>query len=321
VGRSPIELAEGVLKADRRALARAISLVENDGTDARDLLRKVYPHAGRAHIVGVTGPPGGGKSTLVNQIARVLRGDGRTVGIVAIDPTSPFSGGALLGDRVRMRDLAGDPGVFVRSMASRGSMGGLAQATGDAVTVLDAAGFDVVLVETVGAGQVEVDIAREAHTTILVEVPGLGDEVQTIKAGLMEIADIFAVNKADRADADQTVRALRIMLDADNRSGEWTPPIVKTIAITGEGVPDLVHAIDEHRLFLKKEGVLLDRQRAHARSGLTRVLCHQLFDRLLQQIGENQFSAIVEQVAAHKLDPHSAAALLMAKVVADGDRP
>jgi LAO/AO transport system kinase len=285
--------------------------VENDGTDARDLLRKVYPHAGRAHIIGVTGPPGGGKSTLVNQIARVLRAGGRTVGIVAIDPTSPFSGGALLGDRVRMRDLAGDPGVFVRSMASRGSMGGLAQATGDAVTVLDAAGFDVVLVETVGAGQVEVDIAREAHTTILVEVPGLGDEVQAIKAGLMEIADIFAVNKADRADADQTVRALRIMLDADNRSTDWTPPIVKTIAITGEGVPDLVRAIDEHRAFLEKEGVLFDRQRANARSGLTRVLRHQLFDRLLEQIGENRFAQIVEQVAAHKLDPHSGAALLM----------
>ncbi len=304
-------LAKRLLEANRRALARAISLVENDGGEAHQLLREVYPHAGRAHVVGVTGPPGGGKSTLVNQMARRFRQQGRTVGIVAVDPTSPFSGGALLGDRVRMRDLAGDPGVFVRSMATRGSMGGLAQATGDVVTLLDAAGFDMVLVETVGAGQVEVDIAREAHTTILVEVPGLGDEVQTIKAGLMEIADIFAVNKADHAGADQTVQALMVMLDSDRSVKAWTPPIVKTIALHGDGVAELVEAIDSHRAYLQEADRMVDRRRTQARSGLTRVLHRHLFDQLLERVGMSQFEAAVEKVAMHEIDSYTAADALI----------
>lgn len=311
-------LAKRLLEADQRALARAISLVENGGGEAYQLLRDVYPHAGRAHVVGITGPPGGGKSTLVNQMARLFRQQGRTVGIVAVDPTSPFSGGALLGDRVRMRDLAGDPGVFVRSMATRGSMGGLAQATGDVVTLLDAAGFDLVLVETVGAGQVEVDIAREAHTTILVEVPGMGDEVQTIKAGLMEIADIFAVNKADHAGVDQTVRALMVMLDSDRHAKAWTPPIVKTVALHGDGVAELVEAIDSHRAFLQEADRMVDRRRIQARSGLTRVLHRQLFDQLLERIGMSQFEATVEKVALHEIDSYTAADALINTAREDG---
>jgi LAO/AO transport system kinase len=214
------ELVEGVLAGQRRAIARAISLVEDNGAEAQAMLAALHPYTGRAHVVGVTGPPGSGKSTLVNALVLYFRKGtderpARTVGIIAIDPTSPFSGGAILGDRIRMRDLAGDPGIFIRSMASRGNLGGLAWATADAVKVLDAAGFDLIFVETVGAGQAEVDIARAAHTTVVVEVPGLGDDVQAIKAGILEIADVFAVNKADHEGADHAVMALRMMLDLD----------------------------------------------------------------------------------------------------------
>lgn len=205
------DLVEQLLAGNRRALARVISRVEDAAPEAPALLSALYPRTGRAHVIGVTGAPGTGKSTLVNALARVYRSQGRTVGVVAVDPTSPFSGGALLGDRVRMRDLAGDPGIFIRSMATRGSLGGLARATSDVISTLDAAGFERILVETVGVGQAEVDIAGAAHTTIVVEAPGLGDEVQAIKAGVLEIADVFAVNKADRDGADRTVLALQML--------------------------------------------------------------------------------------------------------------
>ena len=204
-------IIESLLAGNRRALARTISIVEDGGPDAPPLLAALYPHTGRGHVIGITGAPGTGKSTLVNALARSYRQQGRTVGIIAVDPTSPFSGGALLGDRVRMRDLAGDPGIFIRSMATRGNLGGLAHATADVISVLDAAGFERILVETVGVGQAEVDIASAAHTTVVVEAPGLGDEVQAIKAGVLEIADLFAVNKADREGADHTVMALQMM--------------------------------------------------------------------------------------------------------------
>ena len=208
---NPVDLITQLLAGNRRALARTISQVEDGGPTAHTLLAALYPHTGRAHVIGITGAPGTGKSTLVNALAKTYRAQGRTVGIIAVDPTSPFSGGALLGDRVRMRDLAGDPGIFIRSMATRGSLGGLGRATADVISVLDAAGFDRILVETVGVGQAEVDIAGAAHTTIVVEAPGLGDEVQAIKAGVLEIADLFAVNKADREGADHTVMALQMM--------------------------------------------------------------------------------------------------------------
>ena len=257
-----MDLVAEALSANRYALARLISLIENDGADARAALAALYPHTGQAHIVGVTGAPGIGKSTLVNEMAKSLRAQGTTVGVVAVDPSSPFTGGALLGDRVRMRDLAGDPGVFIRSMASRGSLGGLARATSDVVRVLDAVGFAVVLVETVGAGQAEVEIARTAHTTVVVEAPGLGDEVQALKAGLMEIADVLVVNKADRPGAAQTARALEMVINrnAPRPQGEaegdaWRPPILQAIALDGTGVPEVLEAVVAQQLVPKASGI------------------------------------------------------------------
>jgi LAO/AO transport system kinase len=262
-----VELVGQALAGNRYALARLLSLVEDGGADARAALGSLYPHTGQAHIVGVTGAPGTGKSTLVNELAKVLRTQDTTVGIVAVDPSSPFTGGALLGDRVRMRDLAGDPGIFIRSMATRGSLGGLARATSDAVKVLDAVGFSVVLVETVGAGQAEVDIARTAHTTVVVEAPGLGDEVQALKAGLLEIADVLVVNKADRPGAAQAARVLEMVIGR-NASHEgvgedgWRPPILQAIALDGTGVPEVLEAVAAHREHLHASGLWAIREQA-----------------------------------------------------------
>ena len=306
-------LVTKALAGNRYALACLISLVEDDGADARAALATLYPRTGQAHIVGVTGAPGTGKSTLVNELAKSLRAQETTVGIVAVDPSSPFTGGALLGDRVRMRDLAGDPGVFIRSMASRGSLGGLARATGDVVQVLDAAGFAVVLVETVGAGQAEVDIARTAHTTVVVEAPGMGDEVQALKAGLLEIADVLVVNKADRPGAAQTSRALEMVVHRDGpppREGEgedvWSLPILQTIALDGTGVPEVVEAVAAHREHLQASGLWAGRERARVEAELLNVLRQELLDRLLARVGEGQIQACVERIAAREVDVYTA---------------
>lgn len=303
-------LAQSLLVGDRRSLARALTHIEKGGDEGRALLAALFPHAGRAHIIGFTGSPGTGKSTLVNAATREWRGRGATVAIVAVDPTSPFSGGAVLGDRIRMGEHSGDPGVFIRSMASRGSLGGLARTTGDMVTVLDAAGFDYVLVETVGAGQAEVEIAKEAQTTVVVEVPGLGDEVQAIKAGLLEIADVFAVNKADHPQANQTALGLRMMMDIANHEYLWKPPIVKTIATRGDGVAELVDEIGRHRAFLEASGLLIQRQRQRAADEFRRVLRDELFTRLLATVGQRYQDAI-ERIAARQLDPYTAAQSLL----------
>ena len=304
------------LAGNRYALAQLLSLVEDNGAEVRTVLADLYPHTGRAHIVGVTGAPGTGKSTLVNELAKSLRAQDITVGIVAVDPSSPFTGGALLGDRVRMRDLAGDPGVFIRSMATRGSLGGLARATSDAVKVLDAAGFAVVLVETVGAGQSEVEIARTAHTTVVIEAPGLGDEVQALKAGLMEIADILVVNKADRPGAANTARALEMVIDRNVSRGEtggngWHPPILQTIALDGTGVPEALEAIAAHREHLHASGLWAERERERVETELLNVLQHELLDRLLARVGEAHKTAWVDRIAAREVDVYSAARAIL----------
>ncbi len=304
-----MELVTEALNGNRYALARLISRVEDGGADARVSLAALYPHTGQAHIVGVTGAPGTGKSTLVNELTKSLRSQGTTVGVVAVDPSSPFTGGALLGDRVRMRDLAGDPGVFIRSMATRGSLGGLARATADVVKVLDAAGFAVVLVETVGAGQAEVDIARTAHTTIVIEAPGLGDEVQALKAGLMEIADVLVVNKADRPGAAQTARALEMVINRNAVHGTdnnvWRPPILKTIALDGSGIPEVLAAVAAHREYLRTGGAWVERERIRIETELRNVLQQELLDRLLARVGEEQIQAWVARIVAREVDVYT----------------
>ena len=279
-----MNLATSVMQGNRLALARLLTLIENDTPEGRAALNELFPHTGKAHLIGITGAPGTGKSSLVNQLARYLRNsavenngktdENRKVAIVAVDPSSPFTGGAILGDRVRMRDLAGDPSIFIRSMASRGSLGGLASTTSGVVQALDAAGFDVIMIETVGAGQAEVDIARLAHTTLVIEAPGLGDDIQAIKAGILEIADVLVINKADRPGVEATERALRSMLqlahpvpvvirhhgkieyigeslESNESEPVWVPPIQKTIAIEGDGIDGLVETINEHYRYLK----------------------------------------------------------------------
>jgi LAO/AO transport system kinase len=307
-----VDLITEALNGNRQALARLISLVEDGDAASQKVLTELHPHTGDAHLVGVTGPPGSGKSTLVNALAKRLRSRDVTVGIIAVDPTSPFTGGALLGDRVRMRDLAGDPGVFIRSMATRGSLGGLAQATSDVVKVLDAVGFDMILIETVGAGQSEVEIARTAHTTLVLEAPGLGDEVQALKAGLMEIADILVVNKADRPGAARTARALEMVIDrnAPAHNDGWQPPILQTIALDGSGVCELLQAIEDHRDYLCATGLLAKRERMRIEAELLNVLQRQLLDSLVSRVGEERIEDWIERIAGRETDVYTAASEL-----------
>ncbi len=325
-----IDLVQPLLEGNRRALARLLTAIENERAGVEDALAGLFSHTGRAWVVGITGSPGTGKSTLVSALAKAYRARGQTVGILAVDPTSPFSGGAILGDRIRMRDLAGDKGVFIRSMATRGNLGGLARTTLDAIRALDAAGFDMILVETVGAGQSEVDIVRAAQTTIVVEAPGMGDDVQAIKAGILEIADILVVNKADRPGADSTLRGLRVMLDlghpadrsqllrhhghllatdappAPSETALWVPPIVATVASREEGLGALVEAIDQHRAHLASA----DPQRALERQRLEVELLNRLRETLVNQflksVPADALSAIIESVQTHQMTPHDA---------------
>lgn len=302
-----LALAQALLSGNRRALARGISIVEMGGVSARDLLREIYPATGRAHIVGVTGSPGAGKSTLVNALALHWRRVGKTVGIIAVDPSSPFTGGAILGDRIRMQPLGGDPGIFVRSMASRGRLGGIARATGDAIALLDAAGFAVVLVETVGAGQGEVEIASAAHTTVVIEAPGMGDDVQAIKAGILEIADVFVVNKADRDGADATMRQLRLMLNLGGvpRDG-WTPPILPAVAMREEGIAEIAAAIGRHMEHLQSVGLFAAYERMRAARELQLIVQEAALERVRSRTLGDTWDSLVEQISQRKLDPYTA---------------
>jgi LAO/AO transport system kinase len=307
------ELVPRLLERQPRAVARAISVVEDGGEGQRELIRRVYPHTGKARVVGITGPPGAGKSTLVDRMARLCRKRGETVGILAVDPTSPYTGGALLGDRIRMQSLYTDPGVFIRSMATRGAMGGLARASRDAVDLLDAAGFDWVLVETVGVGQDEVDVVRSVDTVLLATVPGLGDDIQAIKAGILEIADVFVINKADREGVERTVRDLEMMLSLGEHGAEtWLPPIVKTVAVRDVGVDQALAAVERHREHLGATGELDRRRRAHLRLRVETILKERIVAAADRVLGVERE---VERGFAQHTDPYRVADRLFSGVL------
>jgi LAO/AO transport system kinase len=310
-----MDLADRVLQGDVRAAARLMRLVDDAQPQAEPELRKLFPHTGKARIVGITGNPGSGKSTLVDRFVALLRKQGTTVGVVAVDPTSPFTGGAILGDRIRMQDHALDPGVFIRSLATRGQLGGLSRATSDCVRVLDAMGKDVVLIETVGVGQDEVEISRLAHTTVVVVVPGLGDDIQAIKAGILEIADVFAVNKSDREGADRTVRDLRSMLDLSHSvrasgSGEvFEIPIVKCTASENQGVDEVWRALDAHWNFLRSGSGLLERETLRARTELVELLRERMLREALERLAAHgaRLDELALRIARREIDPYQVA--------------
>lgn len=325
---------QAILNSDRLALARLLTRVENDSPEGRTALIELFPHTGRAHLIGVTGAPGTGKSSLVNQLALHFRKtEDKRVAIVAVDPSSPFTGGAVLGDRVRMRDLSGDPGVFIRSMASRGSLGGLAQATANIVQVFDAAGFDIIIVETVGAGQSEVDIARLAHTTLVVEAPGLGDDIQAIKAGILEIADILVVNKADRPGVENTEKALKSMLELAHPTARvfkhhgtymnvsmpepsadarlWIPPIQRTVATEGRGIPELAQAIARHVEHLRSSGDWTLRERTRLEVEMEALIRDTLMTRFREDIPPQRYEEVLEKVVQRNISPWEAVRRLL----------
>ncbi len=300
------ELVRRIRAGELRALSRAISTVEDRTPESTELLKALFPYSGKAMLLGLTGSPGAGKSTLVDQVAREYRKQGKTIGIVAVDPTSPFSGGAILGDRIRMQSHYADPGIYIRSMATRGSLGGLASTTADVATVLDASGRDLVMIETVGVGQDEVDIVRLADVTIVVLVPGMGDDVQTIKAGIMEIADIFVINKADRDGAERVEREIRAMQSLATRKDNWTPSIVKTVASEGTGIIELLAAIEKYREYLQQSDRAQARRIENWRDRIAEMLRDALFQRVLSHyLSEGLATRYAVEVAEHKRDPYS----------------
>ncbi|MFQ5777632.1 MAG: methylmalonyl Co-A mutase-associated GTPase MeaB [Terriglobia bacterium] len=302
----PLALADGVRQADARAIARAISAIENREPGSQRLVQELFPATGHAVLVGLTGAPGTGKSSLANTLAKEYRSQGKSVGVIAIDPTSPFTGGALLGDRIRMQQHATDDGIYIRSMATRGILGGLAGATADAAVVLDAAGKDIVLIETVGVGQDEVDIVRLADVTVLLLVAGLGDDVQSFKAGVMEIADVFVINKADRGDTERLEQELKVVLGLKQRADEWQPPILKTVATEGTGVPELAAALDDYLAHIDRVGLAEQKRAERWQARLVELIRQQALERIRQAgVGRDQLERYAHQIARRERDPYS----------------
>jgi LAO/AO transport system kinase len=305
-GGGNLDIAEELLKGNRLALSRAITAIENEYDEATEIMRQIYPHTGHAYVLGITGPPGAGKSTLTDKIAREYREQGKTVGIIAVDPTSPFTGGAILGDRIRMNGLTLDEGVFIRSMGTRGSLGGLSHKTADAVKAMDAFGKDIIIVETVGVGQSEVDIVKAADTTVVVLIPGMGDDIQAIKAGILEIGDLYCINKSDIDGADKLVREINMMLDLDSFMTDWRPPITKVIANQNEGIKELLGTVEKHRTYIEGNGQLAQRRTKRTRDEMLDILNSDVGSYIKNKIVDSgRLDTYVEKIKQHETDPYT----------------